>query len=294
MQDAITADWPGPRRARTLAVLGDSVAVGIGDPVIGGRWRGFAPLLADALGAARLANLATSGARVAAVHDTQLPAALHAAPDAAVLMVGMNDTMRSDFDATLLRQQLNAVVHALTTAGTVVVTIRYHDHSRVFRLPGPLRHALTRRIGELNRILAAVAEEHAAGVVDLDRLPGVYRPEAWSVDRLHPSELGHRMLAAAFADRLGAAGLAVPGEVSLECSGGARASGFDHFRWLVAKGLPWLFGRGHDLARYALTTLVRDALRRREPTPLSAADFRRHSGVRGSGPSGQELVQGDR
>ncbi|MGP4021409.1 SGNH/GDSL hydrolase family protein [Saccharopolyspora sp. 5N708] len=297
MQDAITADWIGPRKVRTLAVLGDSVAVGIGDPVAGGRWRGFAPLLADAVGAARLANLATSGARVAGVHDAQLPVALRTAPDAAVLMVGMNDTMRSDFDATLLRQQLSAVVRALTAAGAVVVTIRYHDHGRVFRLPGPLRQVLARRIGELNRILDAVAEEHAVGVVDLDRMPGAYRPETWSVDRLHPSELGHRLLASAFADRLRAAGLAVPGEVSLETSGGVRASRFDHLGWLVTKGLPWLFGRGHDLARYALATLVQEALRRRRGRARSGAavahralDFRR---VPGSGPSGQELVQRD-
>ncbi|MGW5641998.1 SGNH/GDSL hydrolase family protein [Saccharopolyspora sp. NPDC003752] len=259
MQDAITAGPRGPRRTRTLAVLGDSVAVGMGDPVAGG-WRGFAPLLAEALGAAELANVGASGARIAAVHDAQLPAALRAAPDAAVVMVGMNDTMRSDFDARRLRRQLNDVVGVLAATGAVVVTIRYHDHGRVFRLPGPLRKALARRIDELNRILDAVAAEHAAGVVDLDRLPGAYHPATWSVDRLHPSELGHRMLAAAFADRFAAAGLAVPGTVSLECSGGARVSGFDHLRWLLAKGVPWLFGRGHDLLRYSLKILLRAAL----------------------------------
>ncbi|MER7083219.1 Lysophospholipase L1 [Saccharopolyspora kobensis] len=261
VQEAIPADRAGPRRVRALAVLGDSVGAGMGDPVAGG-WRGFAPLLAEALGAAELANVSSSGARVADVHSTQLPAALRAAPEAAVVLVGMNDTMRYDFDPPRLRRLLTDVVRALTAAGTIVVTIRYHDHGRVFRLPGPLRAALARRIDALNRILEEVAEEHAAGIVDLDRLPGVYHPRTWSVDRLHPSELGHRLLAASLAEEFQTVGVAVPGEVSLAASGGIRTSGFDHLRWLVGKGLPWLLVRGHYLIRYCLRVLVRAALQR--------------------------------
>jgi hypothetical protein len=36
---------------QAVAVLGDSIGVGIGDPAQDGGWRGFAPLLAEALGA---------------------------------------------------------------------------------------------------------------------------------------------------------------------------------------------------------------------------------------------------
>ena len=59
-----------------------------------------------------------------------------------VLVVGMNDTLRSDFDPVLLRRRLDVVIGELTAAGAVVVTARYHDHGRVFRLPAPLRRAL--------------------------------------------------------------------------------------------------------------------------------------------------------
>ncbi|WP_461157483.1 SGNH/GDSL hydrolase family protein [Saccharopolyspora tripterygii] len=263
MQDATTAGWPGSRRARSLAVLGDSVAAGMGDPVAGGGWRGFAPLLADAVQPARFTNLATSGARVADVRRSQLPAALDARPDAAVLMIGMNDTMRSDFDVLLLRQQLDHVVCSLVGAGAAVVTIRYHDHARVFRVPGPLRRLLTRRIEALNRVLTSVAETHGTAIVDLDRLPGAYHPDAWSVDRLHPSELGHRMLAAAFAEGLADQGVAVPSEVPLTCSGGVPVTRLDHVRWLLIKGVPWLAGRTGDLTRYSLLSLLRALLRRR-------------------------------
>src|SRR5262245_25991687 len=103
-----------------LAVLGDSVGVGIGDPALGGGWRGFGPILADALGGARLTNLSVSGSRVGGVLTDQLPAALAARPDVAVLVVGMNDTMRSDFDPDRLHADLDHVVGALVAAGSVV------------------------------------------------------------------------------------------------------------------------------------------------------------------------------
>ena len=112
---------------RTLVALGDSTTVGMGDRTPGGGRRGFARLLADACGGPgriRYANLAASGARVRDVHEVQLPAALRLRPDAVVLVVGMNDTLRSDFDPALLLRRLDAVVGELTRAGAVVVAAR--------------------------------------------------------------------------------------------------------------------------------------------------------------------------
>ena len=40
-----------------------------------------------------------------------------------IVMIGMNDTMRSDFNAELLWQQLNHVMCSLVAAGTAVVTL---------------------------------------------------------------------------------------------------------------------------------------------------------------------------
>jgi lysophospholipase L1-like esterase len=242
---------------QAVAVLGDSVGVGIGDPAQNGGWRGFAPLLADALGAARLTNLAISGSRVGGVRELQLPAALRARPDVAVVLVGMNDTMRSDFDPVRLLDDLSQVVSALKSAGALVITVRYHEHHRVFPLPEFLKRALAARIAALNEVLDAVAARHEAAVVDLGQLPDIYLPAAWAIDRLHPSELGHRLLARAIAVRLAEAGAVVPGEVSLDCAGGRSAGRFAHWVWLVFKGLPWLCRRGRDLVPYALAALLR-------------------------------------
>lgn len=238
-------------------MLGDSVGLGIGDPAAGGGWRGFGPILAEALGGARLTNLSVSGSRVGGVLEQQLPAALAARPDVAILVVGMNDTMRSDFDPVRLRADLDHVVGALVAVGSTVITAKYHEHHRVFRLPGPIRRALASRIAALNEVLDGVVARHGIGVIDIGALPGIYDTAAWAVDRLHPSELGHRLFARALADQLAAKGTTVHKEVSLQCAGGRTPGRLARVAWLVFKGLPWLCRRGHDLIPYALASFLK-------------------------------------
>jgi lysophospholipase L1-like esterase len=242
----------------TLVVLGDSVGVGLGDPVAGRGWRGFAPLLAEALVPERFVNLSVNGARLGAVRRGQLPVAMRYRPDVAIVVAGMNDTMRSDFDPNRLHADLDRIVADLTEAGALVLTIRYHDHGKVFRLPRALHRVLLARINELNSVFDVVTRRHNTPVVDLAEQPGIYARTAWAVDRLHPSELGHRVLAKAFAERVAQAGLAA-GEVSLTCSGGLDVTKTQRVLWLIAKGIPWLLRRGTDLVPHLVVTMARAA-----------------------------------
>lgn len=255
----------GPCPVRTLATLGDSTPAGLGDPLPGGGWRGFPVLLAEALAARSLVNTARTGARIGSVRREQLPVALAAAPDVAVLFVGMNDTLRSDFDPPALHADLAAAVGALRAAGTHVLLLSYHDHTRVFRLPAPLQRALRARIAALNALTARVAATDPAGIglLDVGVLPGGYDRSAWAVDRLHPSERGHRILAAGFADLLAGAGFAVPHPVGLECAGGRRVGPAHRTAWLVVKGVPWLVRRGRDLGPVIVRGMV-DGMRSAE------------------------------
>ncbi|MCZ1011172.1 GDSL-type esterase/lipase family protein [Streptomyces lydicus] len=86
---------PAPAPARFVA-LGDSLTEGLGDPVPGGGWRGWAALLAGALGerpgGVELVNLARSGALAAELAERQLPVARDLGPRFASLVVGANDT----------------------------------------------------------------------------------------------------------------------------------------------------------------------------------------------------------
>ncbi|WP_307849752.1 SGNH/GDSL hydrolase family protein [Qaidamihabitans albus] len=262
---------------RRLAVLGDSTAVGLGDPLPGGAWRGVGPLVAGALRIepAAYLNCSFTGARMGCVRTGQLPAALAHRPDVALVIAGMNDTLRSDFEPRSVAADLDRVVTGLTAAGALVLTVRFHDHGRVFRLPGSLHRALRSRIDALNHVIDVVTARHAAPCLDLGGLPGAYELTSWSVDRLHPSEFGHRLLASGFTGLVAEAGYRVPEPVSLTCSGGAAPSTADHVGWLVLKGVPWLYRRGRDLVPHAAGVMLRGALRRAWPggggPPVSGA-----------------------
>ena len=78
----------------TFAALGDSITLGVGDPVPSNRsraWRGWAALLAEGLHEPRLHMLASCGARIPDVERDQLPAALQLRPEIASFVVGVND-----------------------------------------------------------------------------------------------------------------------------------------------------------------------------------------------------------
>lgn len=186
-----------------------------------------------------------------------------------MVIAGMNDTLRSDFDPVRIREDLAAVVDTLHRAGAAVLLVRYHDHGKVFRLPGALRRALRARIDRLNGVIDSVVVEHGAGCLDLDRMPGSYEVASWSVDRLHPSELGHRRLAAALAGLLAERGCQVAAPVSMRCSGGVHYGAAAHVAWLVLKGIPWVWRRGRDLVPYAAGIMVRSWLSaEQQPTPV--------------------------
>lgn len=245
---------PALRRARRLVVLGDSTAVGLGDPLPRrGGWRGVGPLVAAALGVGTdgYLNPSFAGARMHCVLSEQVPAAVAHRPDVALVVAGMNDTLRPDFDAARIAADLTEVVRRLGEVGTTVIPVRFHDHSKVFRLPPALKRALGARVAELNAAIDEVVAREGVPCLDLDRLPGAYDLPSWSVDRLHPSELGHRMLAHGFTGLLAGAGFAVPEPVSLTCGGGVEPSTTGHVGWLVLKGIPWLWRRGREFLPYA-------------------------------------------
>jgi hypothetical protein len=87
--------------------------------------------------------------------------------------------------------------------------------------------------------------------LDLGARPEVYAREFWSIDRLHPSERGHRVLARAFAELLVAEGLdfAPPG---LAPGGGFPPSWRRDLAWVAAAAPPWVGRRAWDLGPSAV------------------------------------------
>ena len=118
-----------------FAALGDSITVGMGDPAPGGGWRGWAALLAGTLPQPELHNLATLGALAADVERAQLPAAMALRPDVASVVVGINDTLRGDFDPERTGASVDRTVAALRAAGAEVLTMRLPDPGRCSGCP---------------------------------------------------------------------------------------------------------------------------------------------------------------
>ena len=247
---------PGAHYLR-FAALGDSTTFGIGDPVPGG-WRGWARLLADAMATAydvSFCNVSVSGATAASVREGQLADAVAHRPQLASLMVGVNDTLKSTWDPARVREDLLHCAEALTGVGAVLMTPRFHDHGEVLGLPGVLRRPLSRRMAALNDVWDDVHAAFGGLRLDLGAHPQVWERQYWSVDRMHPSERGHRLLARCWADRLHVAGYAFEPPAA-EPAGGIPPSWRRDLAWVVAEGAPWVGRRARDLGPWAVRRAI--------------------------------------
>jgi len=229
-----------------FAALGDSITVGMGDPAPAGGWRGWAALLAGALPEPDLHNLATLGALAADVERVQLPAAAALRPDVASVVVGINDTLRGDFDPERTGASVGRTVAALRAAGTEVLTMRLPDPGQMFGLPGALARPLGRRMRAVNAAVDEVARRHGTVHLDAARDPATYERCYWSVDRLHPNERGHRLIACRFHALLAAAGLPVGPGPDPEPSS-PPPTRLAEVEWMATKGTAWLIRRSRDL-----------------------------------------------
>lgn len=241
------------------AALGDSATFGLGDPVPGG-WRGWASLLAQALATTydvSFCNLAISGATSATVVDVQLADAVAHRPHLASLVVGVNDVLKSVWDPAPVHADLVRCAEALTGQGAQLLTARFHDHGRLLPLPAWVRRRLARRVGELNEVWDDIHATYGGVRVDLGARPEVWERRFWSVDRMHPSELGHRALASAFAGELAREGLAFE-PPDLAAAGGIPPSWQRDVAWLVAEGGPWLGRRARDFGPWAVRLAMRE------------------------------------
>jgi lysophospholipase L1-like esterase len=245
----------------TFVALGDSISLGIGDPVRlpsapgqrrkragkGRRgWRGWAALLAECLPDPALHIVAGNGALLADVESDQLPRALQLRPDIASVIIGINDTLRPNFDTERIANSAAHTVGALRACGAEVLTMRLPDPGKMLSLPGVFARPLARRATEINDIMDEVAERFGTHHYDAARDEESHDPRMWAVDRLHPSERGHRLMARRFHALLADSGYPVgdaPGAEPLE-EPPTRA---EQLAWMATKGTVWVAKRSTDL-----------------------------------------------
>ena len=237
-----------------FVALGDSITLGVGDlvrlPTESGKsrraWRGWAALLAEGLPDPTLYNLAGNGALMADVELHQLPQALPLQPDVASVVVGVNDTLRPGFEVSRIEAAASHVIGALRAAGADVLTMRLPDPGQMLGVPGVLARPLARRAREINQVMDTLAERFGTLHFDAANDPETYDPRMWAVDRLHPSERGHRLIARRFHAMLAAAGREVGPEPGAEplSPPPSRAA---ELTWMATKGTAWVVKRSTDL-----------------------------------------------
>jgi hypothetical protein len=137
-------------------------------------------------------------------------------------------------------------VGALRAAGAEVLTMRLPDPGRMLGLPGVLARPLARRAGEINMVMDMVAERFGTVHFDAAGDADTYDPRMWAVDRLHPSERGHRLIARRFHDRLAAAGFPVGPAPDPE-PGNPPPTRLAELAWMATRGTAWVIRRSTDL-----------------------------------------------
>ena len=201
----IAADFSSQACANTLSLyvaLGDSFTAGSGC----GRGEAWPDLLGNCLRARspelELRNLAVHGATSAEVVE-QLPEALELEPDLVTVVFGANDVLKTTRpDPTAYAHRLERVLRSLQDANPVVRIVTATSPERwEFLGLGPRTGArISRGIAAINRATRSAAAANGVACLDVVGHPGLSEPENFSDDGLHPSPMGHRRAARAFAE----------------------------------------------------------------------------------------------
>ena len=193
---------------RRFAVVGDSIAEGLGDPSPGYRNEPWCDRIAAALRRQRpglsYLNLGRSMATAAEVRSAQLDQALAFSPDLALASCGGADLLRFSYDPDAVEAELRAIVSAFTRAGSDVVTVGLFDGSYAPGIPAGLRARQRERLHDLAGRTRSVADEFGCMHVGLTWHPASRDADMYSADPRHGSMRGHAIAAAECIRVLGA------------------------------------------------------------------------------------------
>jgi lysophospholipase L1-like esterase len=227
-----------------IAALGDSSVFGVGDTSTDGNpdGPGWVGRVAHDLAAKQYINLSKNGARAHTVVSTQLASTKFFNPDLVCVCVGMNDVMRGNYSPVQIRDSIRTLLQELNAIGAVVVLLGLPDPSKVAFAPKRVKKVLSRRVLNLNEILAEVAGQEDALFIAGWEQQEVYERSFWHVDRMHPSSLGHQLIADLIRNDLN-----MPLRVSNTLPTESIRTQKDDLVWLLTSGTKWLLKRSIDL-----------------------------------------------
>jgi lysophospholipase L1-like esterase len=191
-----------------FAVLGDSIAEGLGDPHPGYPDQPWCDRIAAELRAQQPAleylNLGKSMTRSVAVRSTQLPEALAFRPDLALVACGSADMLLPGYDPARVEREQRAIVSAFIEQGCDVITLGLFDGSYARNIPELFMASRRKRIHENSRRAKKVAEDLGTLHVELTWHPVSHDADIYSQDPRHGTMRGHAIAAAETIRVLGA------------------------------------------------------------------------------------------
>jgi lysophospholipase L1-like esterase len=227
-----------------IAALGDSSVFGVGDTSTDGNpdGPGWVGRVAHDLAAKQYINLSKNGARAHTVVSTQLVSTQFFNPDLVCVCVGMNDVMRGNYSPVQIRDSIRTLIQELNAIGAVVVMLGLPDPSKVAFAPKRVKKVLSRRVQNLNEILQDVSAKEDALFIAGWEQKEVYERSFWHVDRMHPSSLGHQLVADLIRNHLN-----LPLRVANTLPTQSIRTQKDDLIWLLTSGTKWLLKRSIDL-----------------------------------------------
>jgi lysophospholipase L1-like esterase len=193
-----------------LVCLGDSFTEGMcDDSRADGQYTGWADRVAVALAerqaptgdTVEYANLGVRGKLLDQVIAEQIPAAVSLSPTLLTFHAGPNDVLRRGTDFADLAGRYEGAVRSLAPVDAELVLF-----TAIGRAGGTGRvaAALADRFQRFNDVVRKTAADHGAVVVDLEAVPALTDRRLWHEDRLHLNPDGHRRVAAAVLEAIGA------------------------------------------------------------------------------------------
>lgn len=244
-------------RPRIIA-LGDSSVFGVGDhgdaiPSVGAGWAGR---LAHDLTAGNFINVAKNGARARHITQHQLNAAHAFRPDLALVCIGTNDVLRGDFSPEEIKNSLITVIETLSENNAVIILLGLPDP--ISTAPGPiaLRKILSARVAIINEIYIELSERENVVLVPTWDSKIAHERRMWHVDRMHPSAIGHQLIADLVRRKL-----ALPRRSAKKLSTSINVSKKFELYWLITNGAKWFAKRSVDLVPALIWLMISENIR---------------------------------
>ena len=175
------------------AAVGDSTGIGLGARDGGGYVDRLFARIEQQRPGSTLINLSAAGATTADALNKQLTRLGDTRATLVTICVGVNDLLRGR-EAKEFAEDYETLVVKLRQPGRLVVVANIPDVASAPALKGAADESLRTRLEQFNKAIEDIAGRHAVPLVDLYKLSGEIngsRPEFFSSDGLHPSDLGY-------------------------------------------------------------------------------------------------------